>query len=228
MNKIFVIEGTDGCGKQTQTELIYKRLLSEKKNVFKTSFPNYSSPSSGPVKEYLSGNISSDSNKISPKAASTFYAVDRYISYKENIETYFKDKSTIILFDRYVSSNLLHQGGKLLSTSNDFSKLDDFSNWIERLEFEDLELPRPTCVFFLHLPLELSLQLMKKRNNKFTGDEKKDIHESDPKHLKNAINSGMYLAKKLNWYIIECSKDGNIRTIEDINDEIYSIINKNL
>lgn len=180
MNKIFVIEGTDGSGKQTQTNLIYERLLKDNKSVFKTSFPNYDNQSSGPVKEYLSGNISSNSNEISPKASSCFYAVDRYITYKENIEKYYKDDKTIILFDRYISSNLLHQGGKLLKGANDFSKLDEFCDWISKLEYDDLELPKPTMVFFLHVPVDFTLSLMKDRKNKYSHESKKDIHEIDP------------------------------------------------
>lgn len=226
MNKIFVIEGTDGSGKQTQTNLIYERLIKDEKNVFKTSFPNYDNPSSGPVKEYLSGNISKDPNDISPKAASCFYAVDRYISYKENIEKYYKDDKTIILFDRYISSNLLHQGGKILKECNDFSKLDEFCDWISNLEYNDLELPKPTQVFFLHVPVDYTLSLMKNRDNKFSKDSKKDIHEIDPYHLKKSEASGLYFAKKLNWQIIECVKDGKLRSIEDINNEIYSAIQK--
>lgn len=226
MNKIFVIEGTDGSGKQTQTNLIYERLIKNGKNVLKTSFPNYDNQSSGPVKEYLSGNISKNPNEISAKAASCFYAVDRYISFKENIENYYKDDETIILFDRYTSSNLLHQGGKILKESNDFLKLDKFCDWLYNLEHNDLELPKPTQVFFLHVPVDYTMTLMKNRDNKFSKDSKKDIHEIDPYHLKNSESSGLYFAKKLNWIIIECIKDGKLRSIEDINNEIYSIIEK--
>lgn len=226
MNKIFVIEGTDGSGKQTQTNLIYKRLLKDGKEVFKTSFPNYDNQSSGPVKEYLSGNISSDSNSISSKAASLFYAVDRYISYKENIEKYYLDDKTIILFDRYISSNLLHQGGKILKSTNNLNELDTFSEWVINIEENDLELPSPTIVFFLHVPTEYTISLMKERENKYSHTEKKDIHESDCDHLKNAEKSGLYFAKKFNWKIIECVKNGKLRSIEDINNEIYSIIEK--
>lgn len=228
MNKIFVIEGTDGSGKQTQTNLIYERLIKDKKSVFKTSFPDYDSQSSGPIKEYLSGNISSNPNDISPKAASCFYAVDRYISYKKNIEQYYNDDKTILLFDRYISSNLLHQGGKLLANNYDFEKLDKFSDWLFNLECNDLELPTATCVFFLHVPVDFSLSLMKDRENKYSHSTKKDIHEIDPTHLKNAEASGMYFAKKLNWHIIECVRNGILRSIEDINDEIYSIILKHI
>lgn len=228
MNKIFVIEGTDGSGKQTQTQKIYERLSEEKMKVFKTSFPNYDSQSSGPIKEYLNGNISKDPNDISAKAASMFYAVDRYITYKENIERYYLDNETIILFDRYVSSNLLHQGGKILKQTNDYSKLDEFTNWIYKMEFEDLELPEPTKVFFLYVPVEYTLKLIKTRENKFTHDSKKDIHEMDPEHLKNAAASGLYLAKRQGWYIVECVKDGILRSIEDINNEIYNVIKSEL
>ncbi len=228
MNKIFVIEGTDGSGKQTQTQKIYERLLEENRKVFKTSFPNYDSQSSGPVKEYLNGNISKNPDDISAKAASMFYAVDRYITYKENIEKYYLDCETIILFDRYVSSNLLHQGGKILKHTDDYSKLDEFASWISEREFKDLELPEPTQVFFLYVPVEYTLKLMKERENKFTHGSKKDIHEMDTEHLKNAAKSGLYLAKKLDWYIVDCVKDGKLRTIDDIHNEIYNVIKSEL
>ena len=208
MNEIFVIEGTDGSGKQTQTNLIYERLLKDGKEVFKTSFPNYDSQSSGPVKEYLSGNICSNPNS------------------KENIEKYYLDDKTIILFDRYISSNLLHQGGKILKKSNDLNELDKFSDWVINIEENDLELPSPTIVFFLHVPTEYTISLMKERENKFSHTEKKDIHESDCEHLKNAEKSGLYFAKKFNWKIIECVKNGKLRSIVDINNEIYSTIQK--
>ena len=225
MNKIFVIEGTDGSGKQTQTQKLYERLIHDGKKVLKTSFPNYDNQSSGPVKEYLSGNISQNPHDISPKAASLFYAVDRYISYKENIEKYYNDNETIILFDRYVSSNLLHQGGKILQQTNDYTELDKFITWLHEREFKDLSLPEPSLVFFLHIPVEYTMKLMKERKNKFTQNDKKDIHEIDENHVYNAINSGLYVAKQLGWCIIECVKDGKLRSIEDINDEIYNHIN---
>lgn len=224
MKKIFVIEGTDGSGKQTQTAILYERLTKEGNSVFKTSFPNYNSPSSGPVKEYLSGNISQNPNDISAKAASLFYAVDRYITYKKNIESKYLDDKTLILLDRYVSSNLLHQGSKIIANSNDYDKLDEFANWIYEREFDDLELPRPSAVFFLYVPTEYTLKMMENRKNKITDENKKDIHESNPEHLLNSVKSGLYLAKKLNWHIIECVKDDSLRSIDEIHNEIYDII----
>lgn len=213
-------------GKQTQTNKIYERLINKSYDVFKTSFPNYDNLSSGPVKEYLSGKISENPNDISPKAASSFYAVDRYISYKENIEKYYLDDKTIIIFDRYVSSNLLHQGAKLYNNSKNGNqkKLDEYISWLNNFEYGDLELPVATMTFFLYVPLETTLKLIENRKNKFNNDDKKDIHESDTTHLKNAINSGLYCAKKLGWKIINCVNENGLRTPDDINDEIYEII----
>src|SRR5574344_32418 len=222
MKKIFVIEGTDGSGKQTQTQKIYERLINSGKEVLKTSFPNYNNQSSGPIKEYLSGNISKNPNEISSKAASCLYAVDRYITYKENIEKYYNDDKTIILFDRYVSSNLLHQGGKLITKKVDYNALNDFSNWLNKLEFEDLCLPKPSIVFFLHMPVEFSISLMKERENKFSNTMAKDIHELNFEHLKNAEIAGLYYAKKLGWKVINCIENNKLRSIESNNDQIYS------
>jgi len=224
MKKIFVIEGTDGSGKQTQTEKLYARLISEDIACFKTSFPNYESISSGPVREYLAGNISNNPNDISAKAASAFYAVDRYITFKEKIEKYYNDDKTVILFDRYVSSNLLHQGGKVLGQTGSYDKLNEFADWDYNLEHHDLELPMPTVIFFLYIPVEFTLALMKDRANKITHESKKDIHETDISHLTNASNSGYHLAKKLGWHIVECVRDGKLRDINDIHSEIYNVV----
>jgi len=228
MKKIFVIEGTDGSGKQTQTEKIYNKLISKGIPSYKTSFPNYDNLSSGPVREYLSGNISKNPNDISAKAASAFYAVDRYISYKETIEKLYNDDETVIFFDRYVSSNLLHQGGKVLGQTGSYDKLSEFADWNYNLEHHDLELPMPTVIFFLYIPVEYTLLLMKDRENKITHEAKKDIHETDIAHLTNASNSGYYLAKKLGWHIVDCFRDGKLRDIEDIHNEIYNVVKNNL
>ena len=226
MNKIFVIEGTDGSGKHTQTELIYNKLIKEKRSVAKYSFPNYDNLSSGPVKEYLNGNISKNADDISAKAASLFYAVDRYITYKESIQKYYNDEKSIILFDRYTTSNMLHQGGKILKATNSYQKLDEYITWLENIEYNDLELPIPTQVFFLHMDVNFSIKLMNERCKE--KNTKKDIHESDTFHLEMAEKSGLYIAKKYNWNIIECVKENKIRSIDDIHTEIYSKLTKYL
>lgn len=228
MKQIIVIEGTDGCGKATQTQRLQESLKKENYSVFTTSFPNYASPSSGPVKLYLQGELGEEADSLSAKQSSILYATDRLCTYKKEMEAYFKDDHSVILLDRYVSSNLLHQGGKILKDTQDYSKLDAFTNWIETLEYEDLQLPRPTLTFFLHLSTETSLQLMENRANKITQDSKKDILESDVTHLKYAEKSGIYLAKKLGWTIIECETEEGLRSIEDIHQEIDHIVKEHL
>ncbi|MDD3303475.1 MAG: thymidylate kinase [Clostridia bacterium] len=228
MNKIFVIEGTDGVGKQTQTNELIKRLNQLDISTYTTSFPKYDDLSSGPVREYLSGNISQNPNDISAKAASSFYAVDRYITFKKYIESYYNDNSTVIVFDRYTQSNLIHQGGKLIGEKKNFDKLDEFSNWLYHLEYEDLSLPKPTATIYLYAPVDFTINMTKNRANKITNEAKKDIHESDRTHLQHAAEAGLYFAKKQGWQIIECVKDGTLRTVDDIASEILSIVKKYL
>lgn len=229
MNKIFVIEGTDGSGKKTQTKLIHQRLIEEGNTVSSFPFPNYNSLSSGPVRMYLEGELSQDPNEISQKAASTLYAVDRYITYKKEMEKIYKDDNTIILLDRYSSANLVHQGSKIIEKFGlDEKKLNDFINWDYNLEHFDLELPKADLTFFMNMPIKFVNELISNRADEITGNFKKDIHERNTKHLENSLISGLYAAKKLNWYIVDCVKDEKLRSIEDINDEIYSVIKKNL
>lgn len=224
MKKIFVIEGIDGSGKQTQTTKLVENLEKLNINTFTTSFPNYDSQSSGPVKEYLNGNISKNPNDISPKAASTFYSVDRYITFNNKILPYYKDDKTVIVLDRYTQSNLIHQGGKLIENENSKIQLDEFYKWLYNFEYNDLELPKPTAVIFLYIPTEYTLSLTKNRINKFSEQKEKDIHEKNIKHLLDAEKAALYYAHKLGWHTIECIRDNKIRTIEDISSEILSIV----
>ena len=228
MKKIFVIEGIDSSGKETQTKELIRRLKENNINTYSISFPNYNELSSGPVREYLNGSISQNTNDISAKATSYLFAIDRYITFNKHIKSLYNDNNTVIIFDRYTQSNLIHQGGKIISKygHNCKDKLDEFSDWLYNLEYVDLELPKPTLTFYLHVPLEVSIKMMEHRNNKITNDEKKDINESNLDFLKNSTASGLYYAKSQNWNIIECTKDNNIRSIEDISDEIFKLVLK--
>lgn len=229
MKKIFVIEGTDGSGKQTQTELTYTKLKKDNIPVFRTSFPNYESKSSEPVKMYLNGELSTNANDIKEKPASVLYAVDRFITYTTMIKPYYEDDSTLILLDRYVSSNLLHQGAKIIARNEPYENLDEYQKWLYNLEFEDIGIPKPSKVFFLYLPAKEAIKAMDTRKNKITHEDKKDIHESDNSHIFNAAKSGYYLANKLGWNIINClDSNGDRRSPEDINEEIYSILKSEL
>ena len=201
MGKLFVIDGTDGSGKQTQFEKLEQRLTKDGIDYKTVSFPNYDSPSSALVKMYLSGEFGKNAKDISPYIASTFYAADRY-----------------------TTANMVHQAGKIY----DKDERRKFLDWLWDFEFNLYGLPVPSEVFFLNMPVEKSLELIKKRENKFTHESKKDIHERDKDHLKDAYNAACDVAKKYNWYEIKCVKDGEIRSIEDIHEEIYNEIKKHI
>lgn len=219
MSKIFVIEGTDGSGKQTQVERLCKRLEEEQKPYFKLSFPRYENDSSTLVKMYLAGEFGENAQDVSPYVASIFYAVDRYAAYKQEIEKAIKENKIIVL-DRYTTANMVHQTGKI----KDEKEREKFLDWLWDLEMNIMGLPKPDKVFFLKVAPDMADKLMKDRKNKITGEAKKDIHEKDKEHLKAAYEAGIYVANKYNWHQIDCIKNEKMRTIEDIHNEIYSEI----
>ena len=223
MGKLFVIDGTDGSGKQTQLKALKERLEKEGIEFKSVSFPNYESESSALVKIYLNGELSEDPKEISPYIASTFYAADRYITFKKEYEEYYKNGG-IILADRYTTSNMVHQAGKI----KDYKEREKFLNWLWDFEFNLYGLPIPTEVFFLNMPTEYAIKLMENRKNKITHEEKKDIHERNPEHMKDAYIEACKLSKKYNWKEIKCVKDEKIRSIEDIHEEIYNELIKHL
>lgn len=223
MGKLFVIDGTDGSGKQTQIKALKERLEKEGIEFKSVSFPNYESESSALVKIYLNGELSEDPKEISPYIASTFYAADRYITFKKEYEEYYKNGG-IILADRYTTSNMVHQAGKI----KDDKEREKFLNWLWDFEFNLYGLPIPTEVFFLNMPTEYAIKLMENRKNKITHEEKKDIHERNPEHMKDAYIEACKLSKKYNWKEIKCVKDEKIRSIEDIHEEIYNELIKHL
>lgn len=221
--KLFVIDGTDGSGKQTQFQRLAKRLESEEIEYRTVSFPNYDSQSSSLVKMYLSGEFGTNAQEISPYIASTFYAVDRYATFKKDYQEYYNNGG-IILADRYTTANMVHQAGKI----KDKQEREKFLNWLFDLEFNLYGLPIPTEVFFLKMPVKISEKLMLNRENKFSKTTKKDIHEINEKHLQDSYDTACELAKEYNWFTIECIKNGKIRTIDDIHEEIYLEVKKYL
>ena len=223
MGKLFVIEGTDGSGKQTQVEKLTQRLTENNMEYMKLSFPRYESESSSLVKMCLAGKFGENAKDVSPYIASTFYAADRYATYKTVFEKYYNDGG-IIIADRYTTANMVHQAGKI----KDEKEREKFLNWLWDFEFNLYGIPVPTEVFFLNMPPEYALELMKNRENKITHESKKDIHEKDKEHIKDSYLAACDLVKKYNWYEIQCVKDNKIRTIEEIHEEIYQEIVKQL
>ena len=217
--KLIIIEsGSDASGKATQTAKVYERLLNEGYNIKKIEFPNYNSDSSALVKMYLRGDFGKNPSDVDPYVASTFYAADRYASYKTGWEKFYQEGG-IVISDRYTTSNMVHQASKM-----DNNERDKYLDWLFDFEFNLYKLPQPDCVVFLNVPIEYSQNLMKNRRNKITGKSKKDIHESDVDYLTKSYNNSLYIADKYNWKKINCVKDNNLRSIEDIHEEIYSSI----
>ncbi|MBR5227611.1 MAG: deoxynucleoside kinase [Clostridia bacterium] len=230
--KIIVIEGTDGSGKQTQAKLLTQRLEELGAKVYSKSFPNYDSESSSLVKMYLNGEISSSVSDVSAKAASVFYAADRYVTYKKEIEPLYKTGEHTFVFDRYVESNIIHQGAKMLTQDGDEktnnANLSDFVEWVSSLEYNDMAIPRPDLTIYLYVPIEYTIKMRENRANKSNGEAKQDIHESNVDYLKSACKTGLLAAKKYNWQVINCVENDILRSIEDISEEIFTIIKNNL
>lgn len=220
MGKLFVIEGTDASGKQTQLEELKKRFDKEHIDYRTISFPNYNSQSSSLVKMYLSGAFGSNANDVSPYIASTFFAADRYATFKSEGYLDYYNNGGIILADRYTTSNMTFQAGKI----SDKIEREKFLDWLWNFEFNLYKLPIPTESFFLDMPTKFALQLMKNRENKFTHEQKKDIHESNEEYLKEIYKASCDLAEKYNWHRIECVKNDSIRTIDDIHNEIFDTL----
>lgn len=221
MGYLFVIDGTDGSGKQTQFEKLQESLKKDGIDFRTVSFPNYDSPSSSLVKMYLSGEFGENAKDVSPYIASTFYAADRYATFKKELEEYYNNGG-IILADRYTTANMVHQAGKI----SDDAEREKFIDWLFDLEFNIYGLPKPSEVFFLNMPTEKAIELMENRENKFSHTQVKDIHERDKSHLEDSYKAACWVAKKYGWYEVFCIKDNELRTREDIHEEIYKEVKR--
>ena len=216
--KLYVIEGVDGSGKATQTELLYQALLSQGKTVRKVSFPDYDSPSSSLIKMYLNGEFGTDPQDVNAFATSVFFAVDRFASFRKDWKAFYDDGG-IIIADRYVTSNLVHQAGKI----RDNAEKERYITWLNDLEYGIFGLPKPDCVIFLDMPPAYSLKLRQERNTLKQGLTQ-DIHEADQTYLQQAYDNAVGIAQHQAWHTISCVADAQIRTIENIHAEILQTI----
>ncbi|MGX4601578.1 dTMP kinase [Faecalimicrobium sp. JNUCC 81] len=217
--KLIIIEsGSDASGKATQTKKLYERLLKDGYNIKKVEYPNYKSESSALVKMYLRGDFGDKPSDVDPYVSSTFFAADRYASYKTEWEEFYCN-GDIILADRYTTSNMVHQASKM-----DKEGRDKYLDWLTDYEFNMYKIPKPDCVVFLDVPIEFSQKLMENRKNKFTGEDKKDIHESDIKYLEDSYNNSLYIADKYNWKKINCVENNELRSIDSIHEDIYQVV----
>lgn len=213
VGKLIVIDGTDGSGKKTQTELLVHRLKSEGYQVEKIDFPQYGKKSAGPTEEYLSGNFGTAA-EVSPYQASVLYAVDRF-SASFQIRKWLEE-GKIVISDRYVSANMGHQAGKI----DDLAERDRFLAWLEEFEYGLLKIPRPDRQIFLYLDPEISRNLALKVE-KPNMDKTKDIHENDAEHMRKASEAFRYVAEKYGRIQISCAEQGEMKTREAIAQELY-------
>ena len=218
MGKLIVIEGTDGSGKSTQFRLLSEHL--EKDNVsFKhIVFPRYDQESSALIRMYLGGQFGKKPSDVNAYAASSFYAVDRYASYKMDWGQWYEEGG-LVLSDRYTTSNAVHQASK-----EPEDKQAAFLHWLYDFEYDKLKLPRPDLTIYLDVPTDFTEKML--RNREASTNTTADIHEQVMTYLATCRETGRKAAQYYGWTVIQCVKDGAMRSIEDIHEEIYAHVPK--
>nr|MBQ8244964.1 deoxynucleoside kinase [Oscillospiraceae bacterium] len=213
MGKLIVIEGTDGSGKSTQFKLLTSRLEAERHTFQKLVFPQYSEPSSALIRMYLGGEFGRSPSDVNAYAASAFYAVDRYASFKKVWGDWY-DNGGLIVSDRYTTSNAVHQASKEPAETQ-----PDFLKWLYDFEYNKLGLPAPDLVLYLDVPTDFTEAMMRRREA--DTNTHADIHEQDMAYLATCRRTGKMAAEYYGWTVIQCVRDGKMRSIEDIHEEIY-------
>ena len=218
--KLITIEAGDGSGKATQTKALYDRLLAEGYQVLKVEYPDYQSESSALVRMYLGGEFGQQAENVSAYGASAFFAVDRYASYLLKWRQAY-ESGWIILADRYTTSNMVHQAVKLKNSV----EREEFLTWLWDFEFGRLQLPVPDRVIYLDMPPEISDRLINSRAAK-DSSRQKDIHEKDTSYLHHCHRAYNEVAEKYGWVKISCAQQGNLRTVQDIHEDVYQAVKK--
>ena len=213
MGKLIVLEGTDGSGKSTQFRLLTERVGKMDVPFEKLVFPQYQEESSALIRMYLGGEFGQKPSDVNAYAASAFYAVDRYASYKKVWGEWY-EQGGLVLSDRYTTSNAVHQTAK-----EPEEKQGEFLKWLYEFEYDRLGLPRPDLTIYLDVPTEYTEKMMRSREAA-TGTHA-DIHEQDLEYLATCRRIGRKAAQFYGWTVIDCVRDGQMRSIEDIHEEIF-------
>ncbi len=213
MGKLIVIEGTDGSGKSTQFRLLTERLEREGHAFRQLEFPQYSEPSSALIKMYLGGEFGRSPSDVNAYAASAFYAVDRYASYKKVWGDWY-EHGGLVLSARYTTSNAVHQASK-----EPAEQQSAFLKWLYEFEYDKLGLPKPDLVIYLDVPTDFTEKMM--RSREAATNTSADIHERDLDYLATCRRTGKAAADFYGWTVIDCVRDGVMGSIEDIHEEIY-------
>ncbi len=217
MGKLIVVEAGDGSGKATQTERLYEHLREDGRRVHRITFPDYGAESSALVRMYLRGDFGGKAGDVNAYAAATFYAVDRYASFRMKWQKHY-EAGDLILADRYTTSNMVHQAVKL----EDGEEREKFLRWLWDFEFVKLGLPVPDMVLFLDMDPAAADRLIAMRAK--VQAREKDIHERDGAYLHRCYRAYLELAEKYRWKRIPCSRDGEPRSIEAIHREVYEAV----
>ena len=216
MGKLIVIEGTDGSGKSTQFRLLSEHLENDGVAFKHLVFPRYSEESSALIRMYLGGQFGTKPSDVNAYAASAFYAVDRYASYKMDWGPWYENGG-LVLSDRYTTSNAVHQASK-----EEGQARQDYLKWLYEFEYDKMGLPRPDLTIYLDVPTDYTEMLLRSREQ--ATNTKADIHEKDMQYLATCRQCGKAAAEYYGWKIIQCVRDGAMRTIEDIHQEIYAAV----
>ena len=216
MGKLIVIEGTDGSGKSTQFKRIKEHLEADGTAFRHIVFPRYSEESSALIRMYLGGQFGNKPTDVNAYTASTFYAVDRFASYKMDWGQWYEDGG-LVLSDRYTTSNAVHQASKEAPENR-----DAFLHWLYDFEYNKMGLPRPDLTIYLDVPTDFTEKLL--RHREADTNTTADIHEKDMQYLATCREMGRAAANYYGWHIISCVRDGQMRSIEDIHAEIYALV----
>lgn len=213
--KLIVLEGTDGSGKATQAKMLCDALRARGEDAMLITFPDYESDSSALVKMYLAGAFGQNVNDVNAYAASCFYSVDRYASYRTRWGGFYRAGGTVVA-DRYTTSNAVHQCAKLPR-----AEWDAYLAWLFDFEYGKIAIPRPDLVIYLDADPAVTRRLMTER---YHGDEtKKDLHEKDAAYLARSAQAGRYCAQRLGWQRVACTQDGAMRGIPAIHADILKL-----
>ena len=217
--KLIVFEGTDGSGKSTQFRLACEALNKQEIQFRTMVFPRYKEESSALVRMYLGGQFGSRPSDVNAYAASTFYAVDRYAGYKQEWGAYY-EAGGMMVSDRYTTSNAVHQASKLPEGAR-----EEYLRWLDEFEYDRLGLPRPDLVLWMDMPIEKTVENLRRREN--ATNTTADIHEVDTAYLSMCHETAGQAADHYGWRRVACvDAQGNLRTIEDLHEEIWSMISE--
>ena len=215
--RLIVFEGTDGSGKATQSRLLCEHLQRENIPYKNITFPQYGKPSAAMVQEYLDGNLGRRPGDVNAYAASSFYAVDRYASWKKVWQGYY-EAGGLVLADRYTTSNAVHQSSKVPPEER-----PAFFQWLFDFEYGRLGLPEPDLVLYLDMPTERAVDMLRQRER--DTHTQGDIHETDSAYLATCRQAALEAAERYGWTKIPClDQEGRLRRIDEIHQDIWQAV----